>query len=50
METRKVSPELQAISDRAYLYAFGMDRAYQHLYETLVKPDYPATSYVGSAS
>ena len=45
MQTRKVSPELQAISDRAYMYAFGMDRAYQHLYETMVKPDYPANRF-----
>lgn len=45
MQTVKVSPELQAISDRAYLYAFGMDRAYQHLYETMVKPDYPANRF-----
>jgi len=45
MQTVKVSPKLQAISDRAYLYAFGMDRAYQHLYETMVKPDYPANRF-----
>jgi hypothetical protein len=45
METRKVPHELQAVSDRAYLYAFGMDRAYQHLYETMVKPDYPANRF-----
>jgi len=40
-----VSPELQAISDRAYTYAYGIDRAYVHLYETLVKPDYPANRF-----
>ena len=36
-----ISPELQAISDRAYLYAYGIDEAYKHLYKTLVEPDYP---------
>ena len=27
------------------MYAFGMDRAYQHLYETMVKPDYPGNRF-----
>lgn len=40
-----VSPELQAISDRAYLYAYGIDEAYKHLYKTLVEPDYPANRF-----
>jgi hypothetical protein len=40
-----VSPELQAISDRAYLYAYSIDKAYVHLFETLVKPDYPANRF-----
>jgi hypothetical protein len=41
----KVSPELQAVSDRAYMYAYSIDKAYVHLYETLVKPDYPANRF-----
>jgi hypothetical protein len=45
MQARKVSPELQAISDRAYMYAFGIDRAYQHLYETIVEPGCPANRF-----
>ena len=45
MQTTKVSPELQAISDRAYLYAYGIDEAYKHLYKTLVEPDYPANRF-----
>jgi len=45
MQSRKVSPELQAISDRAYLYAYGIDEAYKHLYKTLVEPDYPANRF-----
>jgi hypothetical protein len=40
-----VSPKLQAISDRAYLYAYGIDEAYKHLYKTLVEPDYPANRF-----
>jgi hypothetical protein len=40
-----VSPELQAISDRAYLYAYGIDEAYKHLHHTLVEPDYPANRF-----
>jgi hypothetical protein len=40
-----VSPELQALSDRAYLYAYGIDRAYVHLHETLVAPDYPPNRF-----
>ena len=45
MQAPRVSPELQAVSDRAYLYAFGIDRAYQHLYETMAEPDYPANRF-----
>jgi hypothetical protein len=45
MQTHKVSPELQAVSDRAYLYAYGIDEAYKHLYKTLVEPDYPANRF-----
>ena len=45
MFTHKVSPELQAISDRAYLYAYGIDESYKHLYKTLVEPDYPANRF-----
>ena len=45
MQTRKVSSELQAISDRAYLYAYGIDEAYKHLYKTLVEPDCPANRF-----
>lgn len=41
----KVSPELQAASDQAYLYAYSIDKAYVHLYETLVKPDYPVNRF-----
>jgi hypothetical protein len=40
-----VSPELQAISDRAYLYAYGIDESYKHLHHTLVEPDYPANRF-----
>jgi hypothetical protein len=40
-----ISLELQAISDRAYLYAYGIDEAYKHLYKTLVEPDYPANRF-----
>ena len=40
-----ISPELQAISDRAYLYAYGIDEAYKHLYKTLVEPDYPTNRF-----
>ena len=40
-----VSPELQAISDRAYLYAYGIDEAYKHLYKTLVESDYPTNRF-----
>ena len=40
-----VSPELQTISDRAYLYAYGTDEAYKHLHATLVEPDYPANRF-----
>lgn len=42
MQAVKVSPELQASSDRAYLYAYGIDEAYKHPYKTLVELDYPA--------
>ena len=45
MPSRTVSPELQAISDRAYMYVFGIDRAYRHLYETMVEPGYPANRF-----
>ena len=45
MQTTKVSPELQGISDCAYLYAYGIDQAYKHLYETVVKPDCPANRF-----
>lgn len=31
MQTHKVSPALQAVSDRAYMYACGIDEAYKHL-------------------
>jgi hypothetical protein len=41
----KVSPELQAVTDRAYLYAYGIDKAYVHLHETLVKSDYPVNRF-----
>lgn len=41
----KVSRDLQAVTDRAYMYAYGIDKAYVHLYETLVKPDYPANRF-----
>ena len=40
-----VSPELQAISDKAYLYAYGIDEAYKHLHHTLVEADYPANRF-----
>ena len=30
MQTHTVSPELQAIADRAYLYAYCIDEAYKH--------------------
>jgi hypothetical protein len=45
MQSRIVSPELQALSDRAYMYAFGIDRAYRHLHETMVEPGYPANRF-----
>ena len=45
MQSLKVSPELQAISDRAYMYAYGIDEAYKHLYKTLVEPDSPANRF-----
>ena len=45
MQSLKVSPELQAISDRAYMYAYGIDEAYKHLYKTLVEPDCPANRF-----
>lgn len=45
MQSRAVSPELQAISDRAYLYAYGIDEAYKHLHKTLVEPDCPANRF-----
>lgn len=45
MSAPVASPELQALSDRAYLYAFGIDRAYRHLHETMVEPDYPANRF-----
>lgn len=44
-ESVYVPPELQAISDRAYLYAYGIDEAYKHLHHTLVEPDYPANRF-----
>jgi hypothetical protein len=43
--TITVSPELQAVSDKAYLYAYGIDQAYVHLHHTLVEPDYPANRF-----
>ena len=45
MSAPQVPPELQAISDRAYLYAYGIDEAYKHLHKTLVEPDYPANRF-----
>lgn len=45
MNTPIVSPSLQEISDRAYLYAYGIDEAYKHLHHTLVEPDYPANRF-----
>lgn len=45
MNSLNVSPELQAISDRAYLYAYGIDEAYKHLHKTLVEPDQPANRF-----
>jgi hypothetical protein len=40
-----ISDSLQAISDRAYLYAYGIDEADKHLHHTLVVPDYPANRF-----
>lgn len=40
-----VDARLQDISDRAYLYAYGIDEAYKHLHHTLVEPDYPANRF-----
>lgn len=45
MQSHAISPELQAISDRAYLYAYGIDEAYKHLHKTLVEPNYPANRF-----
>lgn len=45
MKTPEIPAQLQAISDRAYLYAYGIDEAYKHLHKTLVEPDCPPNRF-----
>ena len=45
MCSQAISPVLQAISDRAYLYAYAIEEAYKHLHKILVEPHYPANRF-----
>ena len=50
MQSQAISPDLEASSDRAYHYAYGIDEAYKHLHKTLVEPHYPAIVFRAGAA